>query len=135
MGEGSGRNGDPDARFPSAGKQHDDNTATELGPARHSWPPLPTICDVVAEIIGPDLLIVLVVVALLFGGARLPKLARSLGSAKSEFEKGVREGASSTDAQTTRSDPDERVTLTRGELDALVAEREARAHRQVPPPI
>ena len=46
-----------------------------------------------AEILGPDLLIVLAVVALLFGGARLPKLARSLGSAKREFEAGLREGA------------------------------------------
>ncbi len=44
-----------------------------------------------AEIIGPDLLIILVLVALLFGGSRLPKLARSLGSAKAEFEKGLQE--------------------------------------------
>ena len=42
-----------------------------------------------AEIIGPDILIILAVVALLFGGSQLPKLARSLGSAKAEFEKGV----------------------------------------------
>ena len=40
---------------------------------------------ILAEIIGPDLLIVLALVALLFGGSQLPKLARSLGSAKSEF--------------------------------------------------
>lgn len=38
----------------------------------------------------PELLIILVIVVLLFGGAKLPKLARSLGQAKSEFEKGVR---------------------------------------------
>jgi sec-independent protein translocase protein TatA len=44
------------------------------------------------EIIGPQILIVLAVVALLFGGTQLPKLARSLGSAKSEFEKGLSEG-------------------------------------------
>ncbi len=50
---------------------------------------------VLAEIIGPDILIVLAVVALLFGGSQLPKLARSLGSAKAEFEKGTREGATS----------------------------------------
>ena len=42
-----------------------------------------------ANIIGPDLLIVLGVVVLLFGGSQLPKLARSLGSARSEFERGV----------------------------------------------
>jgi len=46
---------------------------------------------VLGEIIGPDLLIVLAIVALLFGGSQLPKLARSLGSAKSQFEQGLRE--------------------------------------------
>jgi sec-independent protein translocase protein TatA len=48
---------------------------------------------VLANIIGPELLIVLAVVALLFGGSRLPHLARSLGSAKGEFEKGLRTGS------------------------------------------
>ncbi len=46
------------------------------------------------DIGGPEILIVLLVVVLLFGGSKLPKLARSLGSAKGEFEKGVREGES-----------------------------------------
>lgn len=45
-----------------------------------------------ANIAGPDLFIVLAVVALLFGGSQLPKLARSLGSASHEFRKGVEEG-------------------------------------------
>ena len=48
---------------------------------------------VVAEIFSPDILIVLVVIAVLFGGAKLPKLARSLGAAKGEFEKGLKDGA------------------------------------------
>ena len=47
---------------------------------------------ILAEIFGPDLLIVIAIVALLFGTTRLPKLARSLGSAKSEFEAGLRDG-------------------------------------------
>jgi len=43
-----------------------------------------------ADILGPDLLIVaIVLVVLLFGGAAIPKLARNLGSAKNEFEKGL----------------------------------------------
>ena len=46
---------------------------------------------VLANIIGPELLIVLAVVALLFGGTKLPSLARSLGSAKGEFERGLRD--------------------------------------------
>jgi sec-independent protein translocase protein TatA len=40
-----------------------------------------------------DLIIVLVVVLLVFGGTQLPKLARSLGSASHEFKKGIEEGA------------------------------------------
>ena len=35
---------------------------------------------------GPEVLIVLGVVVLMFGGSKLPGLARSLGSAKQEFE-------------------------------------------------
>ena len=45
-----------------------------------------------AEILGWEALLVLAVIALLFGGSRLPQLARSLGAAKSEFEKGLEEG-------------------------------------------
>ncbi|MGH9063319.1 MAG: twin-arginine translocase TatA/TatE family subunit [Acidimicrobiales bacterium] len=44
---------------------------------------------------GYDLLIVLGIVALLFGSSQLPKLARSLGSASHEFKKGVDEGGKS----------------------------------------
>ncbi len=47
-----------------------------------------------AEIFGPDLIIVIIVVAVvLFGGTQIPKLARSLGSAQSEFKKGLSEGS------------------------------------------
>jgi sec-independent protein translocase protein TatA len=53
---------------------------------------------VLANIIGPELLIVLAVVALLFGGSRLPHLARSLGSAKGEFERGLRDSPEKEDA-------------------------------------
>ncbi len=45
-----------------------------------------------AEILGWEAPLVLAVIALLFGGSRLPKLARSLGSTKNEFEKGLQEG-------------------------------------------
>ena len=40
---------------------------------------------------GSELLIVLVIVLVLFGGAKLPKLARSLGEAQNEFKKGMSE--------------------------------------------
>ena len=52
---------------------------------------------------GWELVIILGIIALLFGGAKLPKLARSLGSAKGEFEKGLKEGEKkpSTDSKAT----------------------------------
>jgi sec-independent protein translocase protein TatA len=52
---------------------------------------------VLAEIIGPDMLIVLLVVLVLFGGSQLPKLARGLGAAQREFKKGLEEGAADPD--------------------------------------
>jgi sec-independent protein translocase protein TatA len=46
---------------------------------------------------APELIVIAIVILLIFGGAKLPKLARSLGSAKAEFEKGTREGARDDD--------------------------------------
>jgi sec-independent protein translocase protein TatA len=40
---------------------------------------------------APELLIVLLVILVLFGGAKLPKLARSMGQAQSEFKRGLNE--------------------------------------------
>ena len=44
---------------------------------------------ILANIAGPDLLIIVGIVALLFGSSQLPKLARSLGQVSKEFKKGV----------------------------------------------
>jgi Sec-independent protein translocase protein TatA len=45
----------------------------------------------IGEIFGPDLLIVIIVLAvLLFGGAAIPKFAKNLGAAKTEFESGMK---------------------------------------------
>jgi sec-independent protein translocase protein TatA len=41
---------------------------------------------------GPEMIIVLVVVLVLFGGSQLPKLARNLGKAQKEFKDGLSEG-------------------------------------------
>ena len=62
-----------------------------------------------ADIFGPDLLIVaIVLVVVLFGGAAIPKLARNLGSAKNQFEKGMQEGkdqsAAAANGTSTASD-------------------------------
>ncbi len=55
-----------------------------------------------------ELIIILVIVLVIFGGAKLPKLARSLGQAQREFRKNagddLEEPASSGSAETTSSD-------------------------------
>jgi sec-independent protein translocase protein TatA len=42
---------------------------------------------------GPELFLIIGVIVLLFGGSQLPKLARSLGQAKREFETGTQDAA------------------------------------------
>ena len=44
-----------------------------------------------------ELWIVLIIVVVLFGASAIPKLAKSIGQAKKEFEKGVKEGESADD--------------------------------------
>ena len=106
---------------------------------------------------APELLIILVIVLLLFGTTRLPKLAKSLGEASREFKKGIGEHEAEEQAAATAtpapapppappapsapvapsapaSDPNEQITMSRAELDALLAERERNASRDVPPP-
>jgi sec-independent protein translocase protein TatA len=65
---------------------------------------------IVAAIEGPDLLIVLLIILVLFGGAKVPQLARSLGQAKREFERGVSDAASDEPASApnteTRDQPE-----------------------------
>jgi len=82
--------------------------------------------------LGPtELLIILLIVFLLFGATRLPKLAKSLGEASKEFKKGIEESEKEKDHSAPK--PDDKVTMTNAELDALLAEREARARRDAPP--
>ncbi|MFN2609094.1 MAG: twin-arginine translocase TatA/TatE family subunit [Acidimicrobiales bacterium] len=78
----------------------------------------------------PELAIILILAFLLFGATRLPKLARSLGEASKEFKKGVSDGEAAGAAPAA----EEKVTMTKAELDALLAEREARGRRDASPP-
>jgi sec-independent protein translocase protein TatA len=60
------------------------------------------------EIFGPDLLIVVIVVAvLIFGGSAIPKLARNLGQAKNEFEKGLKTSKTTDETSTKATDETE----------------------------
>ena len=51
----------------------------------------------VAAIGWLEVVVVVAVIFLLFGATRLPKLARSIGSARKEFQKGFEEGAEDDD--------------------------------------
>lgn len=48
--------------------------------------------DTLAFLSSNELLIVLLVALVLFGGSQLPKLARNLGRAQKELQKGLAEG-------------------------------------------
>jgi sec-independent protein translocase protein TatA len=50
------------------------------------------------------IVIAVVVIVLLFGGTRLPKLARGLGSASHEFKKGLEEGDKGGDETASAGD-------------------------------
>ena len=76
--------------------------------------------------LGPtELIIVLIIVLLLFGAAKLPKLARSMGEAQREVKRGLHEESQ----ELPEPAPDEKVTMTRAELDAMLAERESKARK------
>lgn len=46
---------------------------------------------------APEMMIVLLVVLVLFGGAKLPKLARSMGEAQREFRSAMKGGTEPDD--------------------------------------
>jgi sec-independent protein translocase protein TatA len=107
-----------------------------------------------ASFFGTDsLYVVIIAIVVLFGGSQLPKLARNAGEAMREFRKSHNDMSQDTATVVAPAAPapvaqppaalpataapvapsataaaaDERVTLTRGELDALLADRENRA--------
>jgi sec-independent protein translocase protein TatA len=54
---------------------------------------------ILGEIIGWEALLVLGLIALLFGSSQLPKLARSIGQASKELKRGLHEESEETDAK------------------------------------
>ncbi len=89
---------------------------------------------------APELPIVLVVVLVLFGGAKLPKLARSLGEARREFESANDEAERAalrrgTDPASPATPPAPTAAEREAELarrEADLARREAEARNQNP---
>lgn len=54
----------------------------------------------------PELVIILLIVLLLFGGKNLPKLSKNLGQSMHEFKKGIGEGAD--ESKTTKKSDSEK---------------------------
>ena len=82
---------------------------------------------------APELIILLLIVLLVFGSTKLPKLARSIGEASKEFKKGVNEPGEVAEPPAKVDPADDKVTMTRAEYDALLAERDAKAPKDAPP--
>lgn len=52
----------------------------------------------------PEILILLLVVLVIFGGSQIPKLARNLGQAQKEFKKGIAEASKDDDTPAPKAD-------------------------------
>ena len=76
---------------------------------------------VVGMLEGPDLIIVLVIVMVMFGAKRLPELARGLGQAKREFENATTETETKAPpaALEVKAAADDSVTLSKAEYMRL----------------
>ena len=61
---------------------------------------------ILGEIIGWEALLVIGLIALLFGSSQLPKLARSVGQASRELKKGMHEDVDETDGKAQSKDKD-----------------------------
>jgi len=64
------------------------------------------------EILGlgtPELIVILVILLLLFGGSKLPQLAKSLGSSMKELRKGMQDGDADKKQQANHSNTEEKA--------------------------
>ena len=84
-----------------------------------------TVANLFGVLEGPELLIILLIVLLLFGGTKLPGLARSLGEAKREFHDATSASPPASTPIEPASDTDS-VTISRTELERLRAAAEPR---------
>lgn len=84
--------------------------------------------------------VVAVLIVVIFGGSQLPKLAKNLGLAGREFRKAHDEAEKSATPGTAPAAPvapqavaastdDDRISISKSELQAFLDEREAKARR------
>jgi sec-independent protein translocase protein TatA len=111
----------------------------------------------VANIFGPDLgIVVVIILVVLVGGSQLPKIARNVGTAGKEFRKAQQEADEEAEREKAAKTPpapqavgpaplttpapsappagEESVTLSKNELDALLRAREEQARREAAGP-
>jgi sec-independent protein translocase protein TatA len=58
---------------------------------------------------GSEWLIILFIVLLIFGGRKLPELARSFGTSINQFKRGMKEGQEDADAAAKPKEPADRA--------------------------
>lgn len=64
------------------------------------------LTNLLAFLQGPELIIIMILVLLFFGGAKIPQLMRGLGRGMGEFQTGVSEGKKKME-ETLRASHDE----------------------------
>lgn len=53
---------------------------------------------------APELILILVIILVIFGGSQLPKLARNLGSSAKELRKGLKDDGKTVDVKKSTDD-------------------------------
>jgi sec-independent protein translocase protein TatA len=61
--------------------------------------------SIAAALGGTELIVILAIVLVLFGGSKLPALARGLGQAKKEFKKASQDDDDDKAAETKKTEP------------------------------
>ena len=71
----------------------------------------------------PELLVILVILLLLFGGSRLPQLASGLGKSIKSFKRGLNEGEDEAEAEEARARELRAADTARYKEDDIAADR------------
>jgi sec-independent protein translocase protein TatA len=79
----------------------------------------------IAFLEGPELAILIIAVLVLFGGSQIPKLAKNLGKAQTEFKKGLDQGQK--DASTPETETIDEKLARLNEIDKANSDKPADA--------
>ena len=75
---------------------------------------------------GPELAILIIAVLVLFGGSQIPKLAKNLGKAQTEFKKGLEQGSKSAESTEAEETIDQKLARL-AEIDKANSDKPADA--------